>query len=231
MWTGHIRRVAEYYGSVAQPYATQPAPARASPGVSSPPLPSLPSSFGPPLDVALGELGWPPQPWGPRPIVVPLATLVGLIVAGLIVTATAEPSGHVARTIFAVVANVALEGLLALAVWLGGRRVAAANGGWATAFGLRRPRWSDLGWAAAGIGITLVARGVVVGVANALSHGRAAGEAENLQVHTVTPATVVLLVVVVSMAAPVIEELMFGACSFAPSCDGGRSGPPPSCRR
>ena len=142
-------------------------------------------------------------------MVVPLGTLVGLIVAGVIATATVEPLGHVARTVFAVVANFALEGLLAFSVWVGGRRVAQANGGWAATFGLRRPRWSDLGWAAAGVGITLVSRGVVVAVANALSHGRAGREAENLQVHSITAATVVLLVVVVGLAAPVIEELMF----------------------
>ena len=204
MWTGHTQWVGAYSGTGRPEH---------SPNWTSfwaPPPPPPTARTGPPLDAALADLRTrSPQPWGWRPVAVPLATLVGLIVAGLIVTATIEPTGHVARTVFAVVANFALEGLLALSVWLAGRRVAQANGGWAATFGLRRPCWSDLAWAAAGIGITLVSRGVVVAVANALSHGRAAREAENLQVHTVTPATVVLLVVVVGMAAPVIEELMF----------------------
>ena len=165
---------------------------------------------GPPLDAALAVLrSRSPKPWGARPVVVPLVALVALIVAGLILTATITPSGGASRAVFAVVADVGVEGLLALSVWTAGRRVAEANGGWGVAFGLRRPRWGDLGWAAAGIAITFLARGIVVAVANAASHGRAAREAENLQVHSVTPATVVLLVVVVGLAAPVIEELVF----------------------
>jgi uncharacterized protein len=219
MWTGHTEWVAAY----RQPPHPQQVQAWTPLWVPPP----LPARVGPALDAALADLrARSPQPWGWRPVVIPLAALVGLIVAGLIATATVEPSGHVARTVFAVVANLALEGLLGLSVWLAGRRVAEANGGWAATFGLRRPRWSDLGWAAAGIGITLVSRGVVVAVANALSHGRAGREAQNLEVHSVTPATVILLIVVVGVAAPVIEELMFrglflrtfmGRLSFWPS--------------
>jgi membrane protease YdiL (CAAX protease family) len=165
---------------------------------------------GPALDRAQAELRErSPQPWGWQPVVLSLGALVGLIVVGLIASATIDPHGTTARTAYAVTANVVVEVLLALAVWRAGREVAARNGGWAVAFGLRRPRWSDAKWVAAGIGITFLARGIVVAVANGLTHGRAAHEAENLRVHHVDAVTVVLLIGVAVIAAPFIEELVF----------------------
>ncbi len=142
-------------------------------------------------------------------MVLSVGALIGLIVAGLIASATIHPHGNTARTAYAVIANVVVEALLALAVWRAGREVARRNGGWAITFGLRRPRWADAKWVGAGIGITFLARGIVVAVANALSHGRASTEAENLSVHHVDAATVVLLVGVAVIAAPFIEELVF----------------------
>ena len=150
-----------------------------------------------------------PQPWGWRPAVIPLVSLIALIIASSVAVATLEPSGHTGRVVFVVLANFLVDALLVLSVWLAGRGVAARNGGWAATFGLRRPRWSDLGWAAAGIGITFVARIVVVVVANALSHGHAAREADNIPVHSITPFTVVLLLVVTVVWAPLNEELVF----------------------
>lgn len=164
----------------------------------------------PALDRAQAQLrARSPRPWGWRPVVIPLAALVVLIVVGSVVTATVDLHGTTARTVYSVVANVVVEALLGLAVWRAGRAVAAGNGGWAVAFGLRRPRWSDGKWMAAGIGITFLARGVVVAVANGLTHGRAAREAENLRVQHVDAVTVALLVVLAGFAAPFIEELVF----------------------
>jgi membrane protease YdiL (CAAX protease family) len=142
-------------------------------------------------------------------VVLSVGALIGLIIIGAVASATVHPHGNAARTAYAVVANVVIEGLLGLAVWRAGRDVAARNGGWATTFGLRRPRWSDGKWVAAGIGITFLSRGIVVAVANGLSHGRASREAENLQVDHINTVTVVLLVGVVVIAAPFIEELVF----------------------
>lgn len=165
---------------------------------------------GPALDRAQAELrARSPEPWGWRPVVVSLGALIGLIVAGVVASATVSLHGTTARTVFAVITNVVVEALLGLAVWGAGRDVAARNGGWAITFGLRRPRWSDAKWVAAGIGITFLSRGIVVAVANAVSHGRAARAAENLRVHHIDAVTVVLLILVVVLAAPIIEELVF----------------------
>ena len=142
-------------------------------------------------------------------MVLSVGALVGLIVVGIVASDVIHPHGNAARTAYAVVANVIVEALLGLAVWGAGREVAARNGGWAITFGLRRPRWSDAKWVAAGIGITFLTRGIVVAVANGLSHGRASREAENLQVHHIDAVTVVLLIAVVVVAAPIIEELVF----------------------
>lgn len=150
-----------------------------------------------------------PQPWGWRPVALSLGALIGLIVVGLIASTTINPQGTVARTVYAVAANVVVEALLGVAVWRAGREVAARNGGWAITFGLRRPSWSEAKWVAAGIGLTFLSRGIVVAVANGLSHGRASREAENLRVHHIDTVTVVLLVAVVAVAAPFIEELVF----------------------
>lgn len=168
------------------------------------------SATGPPLDRAQAELrARSPGPWGWRPVAVSLGALIALIIVGLIASGTVHPHGSAAPTGFAVAANVVVEALLGLAVWRAGREVAGRNGGWAVTFGLRRPRWSDAKWVATGTGITFLTRGIVVVVANGLSHGRAAREAENLRLHQVDVVTVVLLVVVVVLAAPFIEELVF----------------------
>ena len=93
-------------------------------------------------------------------------------------------------------------------MWLGGRKVAAAHGGWAV-FGWRRPRGHDLAVAAAGFAAALGARLVVGMVMAAVSHGRAAGQAQNLHVQHVSWAGAVLLLAVVAGCAPVLEELTF----------------------
>ncbi len=142
-------------------------------------------------------------------MVLSVGALIGLIIAGVVASATVHLHGNAARTAYAVGANVIIEALLALAVWRAGREVARRNGGWATTFGLRRPRWADAKWVAAGIGITFLTRAIVLVVANGLSHGRASGEAENFHVNHINPVTVGVLVVAVAFAAPCIEELVF----------------------
>ena len=76
-------------------------------------------------------------------------------------------------------------------------------------FGLRRPRWIDLAWITAGIGMVFASR-IVVGVIAVLAAGRKAlDQAQNLELHTDRVAVYVLLAVVVVGLAPVIEETVF----------------------
>jgi membrane protease YdiL (CAAX protease family) len=148
------------------------------------------------------------QPWGARPIVLPIAFLAGIVVVGSFVTHYLRPDGDHARLVFAVVVNVVAEGLLGFGIWLGGREIAARNGGWA-AFGWRRPQPRDLWIAGLGIVFAFLVRVFVAVWAGLLTHGRAVREAQNLQVDHVRAATVILLIVVVVICAPVFEELMF----------------------
>ncbi len=172
--------------------------------------PSAAGPRAPALDLAVARLRTEvPARWGWRPVVVPLAVLTALIVIASTVAATLEPSGYAARLVFAVAVNLALDGLLAVAVWRAAGPVAARHGGWAVTFGLYRPRWGDLGYAGVGIAATFALRTAVVGVANSLSHGRAGRQAQNLHLQHVSPAGIVLLVAVVVVWAPIAEELLF----------------------
>jgi membrane protease YdiL (CAAX protease family) len=165
---------------------------------------------GPALDEAVAAMrGDDPAPWGWRPAVVPIAAFVVVIVAGQLVSAFVTPSSYGGKLAFAVIANGCADALLALAVWVAGREVAARYGGWGRAFGLRRPRAIDLAFAAGGFVASLLMRGVVAGIANGLTHGRAAGEAQNLHLNTVNVPVVIILGVVTVIAAPVIEEIVF----------------------
>lgn len=165
---------------------------------------------GPALDSAVAALrAADPAPWGVRPVLVPLLAYVVLIVTGSIVSNTVAPTHGNGARVFDVVANVVLEGALALAVYLGGRDVARRYGGWGPAFGLRRPRWRDLLPGLAGIGIAFGAR-IVIGIAAAVAtHGAATKQAENIHIRSASVFTAVLLVAVVVIAAPVVEEIVF----------------------
>lgn len=164
----------------------------------------------PPLDVTVAELkASDAVTWGARPVLVPLLTYVVLITGGGIATATIAPEHGNGARVFDVVANVLLEAILGLAVWFAGRDVARRNGGWGRAFGLRAPRGKDVLWALAGIGIAFGARLVIAIIAAAASNGEALRQSENIHVKSVTVFTAILLTVVVVLAAPFVEEIVF----------------------
>jgi membrane protease YdiL (CAAX protease family) len=150
-----------------------------------------------------------PRPWGWRPVAVPIVALVLLISAGAVASATVNPGSYDGDVVFTIVANGLLEILLGAAVWFAGKDIAARYGGWGPAFGWRSPQWSDLGLAAAGIGVAFVGRAIVEGVADGLTHGRAVRQAQNVQLHQVTAASVTLLVILTVICAPLTEELVF----------------------
>jgi membrane protease YdiL (CAAX protease family) len=173
------------------------------------PPPQLRPAIRWPLDESIAESRRrDPQPWGARPIVVPIAFLAGIVIAGSLVTHFLRPDGDHARLAFAVVVNVLAEGLLGFGIWLGGREVAARNGGWGV-FGWRRPQPRDLWIAGLGLVFAFLVRLFVAVWAGLLTHGRAVRESQNLRVEHVQATTVVLLIVVVVICAPVFEELMF----------------------
>jgi membrane protease YdiL (CAAX protease family) len=148
-----------------------------------------------------------PRPWGSRPVLVPLAVLIGAVVAGS-VASLAAPSGDAARLTFAAALTFALEAVLFVGIVVGGRPIARRYGTWRI-FGWQRPRWIHLGYAAIALVVSTILRAVIVGTANATSGGRAADEASNLPQHHVSGAAIVVLAVVVIGCAPVLEELMF----------------------
>jgi membrane protease YdiL (CAAX protease family) len=161
------------------------------------------------LDRAVAELTADPVPWGWRPAVVPVGTLIALIVISASLASVVHPSGYAAKIIVAVVANFALEAVLVASVWWSARDITARNGGWGRTFGLRRPRWNDLGYAGVGILVIFMLRILVVGVADGLTHGRASKESQNIQVDRITVVGVILLVAVVVVLAPLVEESLF----------------------
>ena len=187
---------------------TQPSPYYPPPpgyGYGPPPAPTVQ-----PLDRTVAELKEAdPRPWGWRPAVVPVAALVVLVVGSFFLGRLIPAhDGHHSLT-YAVVANVAVEALLALAVWYAGKDIAARYGGWGRTFGWRRPRLADIPYTAAGFAIALGARFIVAIVANALSGGKAGEESSNVSLSRVTFAAVALLVFVAVVCAPVIEEMVF----------------------
>jgi membrane protease YdiL (CAAX protease family) len=164
----------------------------------------------PALDVAVAALkAEDAAPWGIRPVLVPLLAYVVLIVTGTVVSNTVAPTHGNGARVFDVVANVILEASLALAVYFGGRDVARRYGGWGRAFGLRPPRWRDLLPALAGIGIAFGARIVIAIVANVATRGAATKQAENIHIQSASVFTAILLVGVVVIAAPIVEEIVF----------------------
>jgi len=148
------------------------------------------------------------RPWGWRPVVVPITALVAIIVLGRVVGRW-EPEHGSGRVAFVAVGNLLVEGLLAVALYVAGRAVAARYGGWGPTFGWRRPRVRDFPVATLGFLASLAMR-LVLGVILAILSGGAANEqAENVHLSHVDPITVVFLVLVAVVAAPLTEELMF----------------------
>ena len=149
------------------------------------------------------------RPWGARPVVLPLATLVALVVAGGVISHLVRPDSYAAQLALAAVLTIGLYGALGWSVKRAGDPVAARYGGWGVTFGLRRPRWIDLAWIAAGIGMVFGSR-IVIGVVALVTGGRKAlDQSQNLDVHTNHVGVYVLLAVVVVGLAPVIEETVF----------------------
>ncbi len=174
------------------------------------PVPSAPLRTAPALDVAVARMRQAdPQPWGWRPVVIPLATITAIIVLGILVSAFVGPFHGGAQVAFALVVNVVVYGIFVASIYHAGRPIAARVGGWARAFGWRRPRAKDLLYALAGLAVTFVLRIVFAVIANGLSDGKAAKEASNLQVDHPSIVGIVLLVALTVVIAPLTEELIF----------------------
>jgi membrane protease YdiL (CAAX protease family) len=169
-----------------------------------------PSPVGPKLDAAVVQLrGEDDTPWGSRPVLLSLGAFVAVIVASFVLNATVNPQGYNAKVTYAIVANVLVEAFIGFVVWTAGRDIAARYGGWGATFGLWRPKWIDLAYAACGIVVVFVGDIVIAGVANGVTHGRAGKQSQNVHLHTVTPVTVTLLFFIIVVCAPVIEEIVF----------------------
>lgn len=191
------------------PYPPGPPPYPPYGWYAYPPPGWQPVDTRPPLDRAMARMqAEDPRPWGWQPIVVPIAAVVILAMLGSLVGGF-EPHGSVGRWIFGVTVSLAGEALLALSVIVGGRAIAARYGGWGRAFGWRRPRWIDLAWAAAGVGMAFGGRIAVAVVANALSGGRAAQQSQNLHVDQYSLGAAIFLFLLTVVIAPPIEEMMF----------------------
>lgn len=165
---------------------------------------------GPPLDAAVIELRRENgAPWGWRPVLLSLGAFVAVIAASFVLDAIVDPQTYNAKVTFSIVANAIVESFIGFVVWLAGREIAARYGGWGRTFGLRRPKWVDLGYAAVGVVVAFVGEIVIAGVANGATNGRAAKQSQNIHLHTVTPLTVTVLFVLTVVCAPVIEEIVF----------------------
>jgi membrane protease YdiL (CAAX protease family) len=151
-----------------------------------------------------------PQPWGWRPVGIPIIAYIVLIVTGQIVSRNWAPTHGNGLRVFIVVANVILEAALGAAVYFAGRDVARRNGGWGAAFGLRWPRWSDAVPALAGFGAAFGLR-IVIGItAGLLTNGKAITESQNLKTSgSVSTFAIVVLVITAVIAAPIVEETVF----------------------
>jgi hypothetical protein len=164
----------------------------------------------PPLDRSMDELRTAnPAPWGSRPALLPLAAGVIAVALGTAVNHLYQPHTFTAAFAATVAINAVMYGLLGAAVWYAGRDVAARYGGWGRTFGLRRPTLRDLGYIGSGIGVAFIGRLVVGIIANALTHGQATDQSRNLDVHTASVPVDVLLIVLVVVLAPIVEEIIF----------------------
>jgi membrane protease YdiL (CAAX protease family) len=164
----------------------------------------------PALDAAVDQMrAADDAPWGWRPVVVPIAAFLIVIIGAPFVAQAIDPTSYNGKVVFAVAANFVVEVLIAASVWFAGRGIASRYGGWGRAFGWRWPRWIDLGYGALTLVGVFIARIVVGVVANVVTNGDAVKEAQNLEVTDVTVVAVVLLVVLTVICAPVIEELVF----------------------
>ena len=148
------------------------------------------------------------QSWGVRSWLGPLVSLAALIVLSS-VAAAALPGDGTARTVGLVAVSIGMELVLFAVLWAFGRSLAARGGGWRNALGLDWVRGSDwLPWIT-GVGFAFLGRTVVGILATALTDGRALGEASNLTGGDDDVVSIIVLVLVAVVLAPVAEELMF----------------------
>ena len=177
---------------------------------------SGPGTFGAPADrrprldrLMERMVRYDSAPWGWQPVLLPLLALVVLIVLGTLATHLVHPAGFAAALTLTVLLDLAIYGLLVVVVRYAGRDLTRRYAGWGWTFGLQRPRRRDAAWAAAGVGMVLVGRVLVVAVADILTHGAAGAQSQNLVVHNHSPAVYVVLTVVVVLVAPPVEETVF----------------------
>ncbi|WP_138758392.1 CPBP family intramembrane glutamic endopeptidase [Modestobacter altitudinis] len=149
-----------------------------------------------------------PQAWGVRSWLGPLVGLAALIVGSGFVSG-ALPDRGTGRTIGVAALSIGLELVLLAVLVAFGRPLAARGGGWRQTLGLDRVRRSDwLPWIT-GVGFAYLGRTVVSVIALALTGGRALAEASNLTGGDGSVVSIVVLVVVAVVLAPIAEELMF----------------------
>jgi len=148
-------------------------------------------------------------PWGWRPAVLPCVALAALIILGNAATHFITPHTFGEALAETIAVNLLLYSALVSVIWFAGRDLARRYSGWGWTFGLQRPRRIDGAWVAAGVGLVLVGRIVVVVIADLATNGRAGRQSQNLSVHSSSPAVYATLAVIVVLVAPVIEETVF----------------------
>ncbi|MDP9093489.1 MAG: CPBP family glutamic-type intramembrane protease [Actinomycetota bacterium] len=174
------------------------------------PAPHSSAATSPPLDRSIDrQRSLDPTPWGWRPAVLPCLASIAIVVLGNTATRVIRPHTFTGQFAVTIAVNALAYSMLGLVVWYAARDIAARYGGWGPAFGIRRPSRRDIGYAACGIGIAFAARLVVAIVANGVTHGNAGQQSQNIRLHTTSLPVDVLLVVIVVVLAPVIEEIIF----------------------
>ncbi|NHN55139.1 CPBP family intramembrane metalloprotease [Calidifontibacter sp. DB0510] len=161
------------------------------------------------MDRTMGRLrARDPRPFGWLVVVVPVLAIVGgqLVLSG--VSASLLPTGYAAR-ISLVLALMAGAELFAGALGLLAARPVAARFGWGDAWGVRRPRLSDLAAAAAGVALVFATRMVIGVAAQVLTNGRAVQESSNLHLPRMPVLAALGFLVVAAVIAPVVEEFLF----------------------
>ncbi len=160
------------------------------------------------LDRRIAQLRQSGEPWGVRPILVPILAFLAVIGSGLLLGALWTPHGPFRYTA-GLLLTVAGYAVIAAAVWVAGRPIARRHGGWAATFGWARPTLRDavpvVPWFFANMLARLLA-GLLVLLA--VPSWRDV-HASNVNLHGRPTSVVIEAIVVVAVIAPPIEELMF----------------------
>jgi len=161
------------------------------------------------LDEQVRGSGGRSQSWGVWTWLGPLLALAGIVVLTGVIVPLVAPDRGLGRVVVAIAAVIGGELLLLLALLAFGRGVAARGGGWRATFGLDWIRKRDWRPWILGFGIVYACRTAVLVVAAVLTDGRAVEEARNLDIGSPTVLSIVVLVILIVVLAPVTEELMF----------------------